>query len=313
MNLYIIFVLISFYVNSVWSLEAITSPTKLPYGTFRLKALYDKDDSILLLGGSKEQIPTLLDTVLRFTLATEEIEVVGRFPYGIRAGSTEFIDPNVLYFGGSTSFLQASYYIWSTNGSNLNPSPIGEVPVGMYSICSAYNGNDSVFITGGLKTDNYQYDIIKYNVLDGISQNVATLPNPAVSCSAIWFNNSMYIFGGGCNDRNVLRYTPSAGNKLEILPVSIPAYFFGGSVVTNGKLIYLVDGFTTETTDGIQMKIATFDPVAETFTYDTVTNLPGSRYASAVYVTKSNRIYIFGGALQDDHTISDQIHFINLQ
>lgn len=219
---------------------------------------------MLLFGGETKW--DKLYTVLRFTLSTEDIEIVGGFPgwRGLYLGSAEFGYGNALYIGEHPRWDVTSYSISNKNGTSLNPTYVGSPPYDTYASCSAYDGNNTIYIIGGQTYYDRLGSIVKYNVQLYSTEIAGNLSSEIAYCSAIWYNNSAYIFGSWPNDpTRVAHLTESSGGtEVEILPVQIPIYFRGGTAITDGKFIYLVGGFE----EGTELTIAKFDPVAERFT-----------------------------------------------
>lgn len=104
----------------------------------------------------------------------------------------------------------------------------------------------------------------------------------------------------------IMQFKPKE-NIVEILPIKIPIGFGQGTSLTDGKFIYLFDGFFE-----VQAKIVKFDPIIQNFTIYTVTNLSGTSGSAAVYVAKMNRIYIFGGQINET-AATDKIDYIHME
>lgn len=88
--------------------EVVTLDVILPINLTYLSAIYDGDDSIYLLGGSISNVPYLQsDVVYRFSIATEEIDIVGYLPEEVQTGDA-FWDRDtrsIYYVYGASSFI----------------------------------------------------------------------------------------------------------------------------------------------------------------------------------------------------------------
>lgn len=102
-------------------MEAVTIRRRLPSKRYRLRAVYDGDDEVYLLGGYAGA--GRLDEVVQLSLSTEEILINGRFPDGIAIGTAEFAFGKAYYFGGYTSNASCSSDIWAKSQTSLNPYP----------------------------------------------------------------------------------------------------------------------------------------------------------------------------------------------
>lgn len=92
-------------INRAFSLEAVHINSKLPVAMNSMKAVYDGNDAIYLLGGKEQHY---LNTIFRFSLSTEQIQLVDKFPGGISFGSAEFCNGNAMYFGGAYDFIESN-------------------------------------------------------------------------------------------------------------------------------------------------------------------------------------------------------------
>jgi len=119
------------------------------------------------------------------------------------------------------------------------------------------------------------------------------LPYPFSRGSAVWVEDSIYIFGGR-NETDMLdrimKYTPSA-NKLEFLTTKLPTVLMGSTAVYNGKYVYIFGG---KDYDKFYDSILRFDPASETIVNMTA-HLPNPTVGGAAAWDGSN-IYFFGGS-----------------
>lgn len=110
------------------SLQAVTISTRLPSSRHDLQPAFDSENDQVYLFGGLYNNATLVDEVLRFSFATEQVEVVGKFPEGIVYGSAEFIRGYGLYLGGYTIPGGPSKNIWMAGeNSNWNATVVGSL------------------------------------------------------------------------------------------------------------------------------------------------------------------------------------------
>lgn len=119
------------------------------------------------------------------------------------------------------------------------------------------------------------------------------LPYPYSRGSAVWVEDSIYIFGGR-NETDMLdrimKYIPST-NELAILDTKLSIVLMGSTAVYNGKYVYIFGG---KDYDKFYDSILRFDPKTESIV-NMSARLPNPTVGAAA-VWDGNFIYFFGGS-----------------
>lgn len=215
-------------------------------------------------------------------------------------------DKKAYIFGGGvnlgTYHNQISVYDTITGTATIKPETLPSARGGTSAVWNPVN--NKAYIFGGIGS-SYLNQIIEYDPATGtVTTKTEVLPSARANTSAVWnpVNNKAYIFGGqlGSNTytNQIIEYDPATGTvttKAETLPsaqsgisaiwnpVNNKAYLFGGDSSTGTWAI-----FTNQ--------ILEYDPATGVVTTKTEV-LPFARaYASTIWNSLKNKIYIFGGS-----------------
>jgi len=323
----LLFFLVQSYCLNVFALEAIRSSAILPTPRFAAAAAYDGDETIYVIGGYLGVYQSAIGEILRFNISSEAVEVTARFPDNqVRSQGSAVYDRDddvIYYFGGADYNLNGQRNYWKINILQ------GTMASSSLSVW-AWNGNtaiwdnttDSAYLFGTRNPwDSSQ--VVQFSkatatftdLLPGVPPQVlkfdfaVTVWDPATKIAYIMGGQSM-IEGEYAYDR-IFKWTAATG-QLELLPTKLPHDILWTSGVwnPNNNCAYLIGTgyFGWEGGDNA----LTFCPSTNNITTFVVDNFPArSEETAAVYVEKLNRIYVFGGYMENSIQ-SNEIIYIDL-
>ncbi len=259
-----------------------------------------------------------MNQILRFTISTEQIEIVGKFPYGVQlSGCIPTPAVSGFYCFGGTGDFGNDGFIWKilpNNASILEPVLVGEFPFQdeEYYRRLVFDGKESAWIFPGYTGGK----IVYFNSTSGeATLTEATLLENAYRATTSWVGTAAFIFGGrgeaSSRDEldSIYTFTPFEDDTITELPFKLtkPLAYASSSAVDS--IVYIIGGFTP-TNDHRLTRFDTNTGLVEHFDVINLTN-SSLRGPNTVYVPKNNRIYIIGGA-DDSAGESDRIKYVGL-
>jgi hypothetical protein len=313
--------------GSVFALEAIRSDATLPTPRFATAAAYDGDDSIYIVGGYQGGYTTTIGEILRYSISTEDVQVVARFPDNqVRRSGSAVYDPNadiLYYFGGADFNGNGARNYWTID---VTQGTMTSAQLGVW----AWNGNSAVWdnatqsaLLFGSQNPWDGSQVIAFSTTSREFTNQLPWSPPDVLkfdlASTVWdsVNRVAYIMGGSSLIEGDLKYDrifkwTASNRQLELLDITLPYDIMWTSGVwdASSNCAYLI-GTGYFPWDG-ENNALRFCPSTNNITAMVVDNFPPrSEETSSVYVEKLNRIYIFGGWIENSIQ-SNEIVYIDL-
>lgn len=296
------FVILRF--NYGQTLEAVLTNARLPTPRSTV-AVFDADNSIYTLGGIY-YLPdyTRFDEIVRVWPLTDEVEIYARFPHPVGMGTAVITPENkIYYFGGSRDQQNYLGDIWELQLGVSNPAPvrIGNLPTDANVDGGAYDGIHFIAVIGGGVSGSGGDELYLFNTNSSVVERAIKLPSLRFGCTAAWFGDLLFIFGGSGAPQEILVYHKPS-NSLERLAVDLPTRCVFASAVTDGRYIYLLFN------DSGPFRIIKFNPLTYNSQVYNVTNLYNAPFTTAVLFKPTNKIYILGGY----YGITDEIYYVDI-
>jgi len=303
---------LSHFVASFEIVQVGRLPTKRGHAA----SVFDGKDSVFILGGlnqSPDRPAQYFDDVLQFNITAETIERVARLPIPIMSAAAGTDGRGLCFqFGGYNAVTgehQSTIYAFSAE--NPEPIKVGDLPDPEYYHSTASDGHGAIYILGG-HGDPVPNEIFKFNASTLSIEQVGTAPDRLLALASAWVGDSVYGFGGAnfslAETGQIFKFTPETG-AVKVMEAGLQGGAIYSSAVAVGEDVYIIGGINEH--DGF--RFSKFNTVVETLEELEVTNYSTELLTpGAVYVPKTNRIYVFGGAGQNVDENYDEIFYIQL-
>jgi len=325
MKAILLFLLVQSYES--YALEAVRSRSTLPTPRFATSAVYDGNDSIFIVGGYQGGYNTTNGEIVRFNISSEDVQVTARLlDNQVRsqgAAVYDWDDDVIYYFGGTnlSNVGNRDYFTvdLKTGNSTLTPLNIWawNSNIAIWDnvtksalLFGSQNPWDGSQIVQFFKTTSTFTDLLPWSPPQIRSFDFAVTVWDAANRTAYILGGQSFVEGELAYDR-IFKWT-EATRQLELLPTKLPHEILWTSGVwnPNDNCAYLIGTGYFEWEGGDNA--LTFCPTTNNVTTFSVDNFPTkSEETAAVYVEKLNRIYIFGGYM-DDNIQSNEIIYIDL-
>jgi hypothetical protein len=296
------------------NLEVIVTETKLPYPLYYIPTVYDGEDAIFLIGGSKSGFNEFSQDVLKYSLSDQTVKRVG-VTDDIQIGSAVWGGDGDIFYFGSYRSTGNRHEVWKFTACNPKSwTVVSNLTERNYKSTSVADKDGNAYIFGGFDPAfSYSNKIMKFSKATNKVETVATaiLPGGRLYHSAVWddLNENAYIFGGATTSgyvNDILKFNSKTGT-LSKLAVSLPTKLTNACAIYNGREAYIVGGYD----EGAPWSVLRFTPSTNELNVVNVTNFPSyAERLGCAYVEKLNRIYLFGG--YNAGTYMDSIMYIDL-
>lgn len=286
---------------------ATTLPAGLPYSIIH----YDGDDSIYIFGSGRNS------DILKFSLSSETITIVGAIPEDMRGGSVQGDSSgNIFIFGGYDGWYSAYFYKFNPTTETL--TLLTHLGRGITDHIS-FQYNSTIYFIGGDRSP------LEFLGFDMVTESLTLVPNNfqyyVTQGAGVRFGSKVLIFDD--TQAHLRRGMELDLDSFEMTPVgepTLPLFSLWPSAVSDGRHAYIVGGYTPnwEATNGIIQ----YDPVTYENQFLAVDNWPvdGASFfrdaPSMIYVPGRNRIYFFGGysynVTGNWYKSHDEIFFVDL-
>ena len=305
MKLFLFTVVLFIVVVENVTFKFVVTNSTLPVALHHHAAVYDGVDSIFLLGGYSGD-GAYLDSVIKYSLADESVQVVGTF-LPLASGVSLLHEGNIFYVGGYDG-RNSSAAVYRYSISTDNYSLVHQLPVPISGMSSAWDpSSQSVYVFGGFGTDAL---VFEYNPRANSLEQVSRLPYFIQSAAAVWVTNGLtYVLGGrneyGRDSDLIFEYDPNTKIVTRV-PRFLPEYLTNGcAVLATTNYVYTLGG----------RAFMRFNPTNYELERVTLDGWPNWLEGMAcIHVPKSGRVYVFGGSFQrySPPSLTNQIAYIDL-
>ena len=297
-------------------LELIRTRSRLPTPTHSHSTLYDGDDTIYVIGGKTDNSGGFQDKVIRYSLESGTVEVVGTF-VNISSGSAVLADGDILYFGGQ---LQGPGGVLSSAVHRYSLATGLHSVIANFPRASAWNSavwdprQNVAYIFGGWDGGEGRpiADVYRFNARSNALQLVTLLSTPKSDTAAVWDTRRelAYVFGGysdqggGGTIRDILAFDQQHNEFrfVGVLPTGASTPCAGFAEIHDEAIVV----------DGAPDDPATFNPGSGFSQNVSVAGWERYGYMPCVYVPKLDRMYMIGGRIWTTSEVTDHISYVDL-
>jgi len=300
------------------ALQVEYTQAKLPIGANSVLPFYDEGShSIFLFGGLSTDNDHTRTQILRYDLASDTIEEIGKMPSeNFYSGSAHSINGNIYYFGG---FIKDRYYsgVIELNLNNYTVSQVAQLPeepIGSHTTFKqegsslVYAYYTSARVGSGARL--FECDMSTY-------RNRTVIPElDTLGYTSVVSGNYAYVFGVWTVtlSTRVLR-VDLASLEIEIVYHNdrTPHFYSDSPAVTDGVNAYIIGSFEMDGPDTIlQFSLETYqwqELAVESFPWSWTEEVSYSQVPTSVFVKNLNRVYHFGGSTYN--RTSEETHYLD--
>lgn len=258
-------------------LVAVEVSTKLPSTRYSTSAIYDGKDAIYIIGGMNIASGSILGEIVKFTISTEEVQLVASVPTPMTVGSASFDDrTGDIYVHHAMTYFTPTDRIYRFTPSTNMVELVGTRTIPNYN-CAAvpgYANPEEIFVIGGDRRTN----IVIFNMENHTISKVGDLVKPYFFAAAVADHTGSAILFG--NDYLSDAYPPARLNLTSLATTygsfPLPYFVVRPAVVWNGSYAYLFGGYNNISAGHYPHSIIQTDPNTLTYSLLPVANFPGN-------------------------------------